>query len=177
MARSRYKIIERSQPHFLTCTILDWIPLFMNPEIVEIILGSLRFLQQEARLTLYAYVIMENHLHLVAAGDDLGKEIGDFKSYTAREIIEYLKARHFVHLLEKLRLGKLRHRTDRTYQVWQEGVHPELIQGQEMMRQKIEYIHANPVSRGYVDDPTHWRYSSARNYNGEPGLLEVAKEW
>ena len=177
MARSRYKIIERSQPHFLTCTVLDWIPLFMNPEIVEIIFGSLRFLQQEARLTPYAYVIMENHIHLVASADDLGKEIGDFKSYTAREIIEYLKVRRFVHLLEELRLGKLRHRTDRTYQVWQEGVHPELIQGQKMMRQKIEYIHANPVSRGYVDDPTHWRYSSARNYNEEPGLLEVVKEW
>ena len=42
-----------------------------------------------------------------------------------------------------------------------------------MLRQKIEYIHQNPVRRGYVDEPTHWRYSSARNYVGEPGLAPV----
>jgi hypothetical protein len=46
-----------------------------------------------------------------------------------------------------------------------------------MMRQKLEYIHNNPVKRGYVDDPKHWRYSSARNYAGTPGLIEVATMW
>ncbi|WP_228061338.1 hypothetical protein [[Phormidium] sp. LEGE 05292] len=42
-----------------------------------------------------------------------------------------------------------------------------------MFRQKLDYIHSNPVRRGYVDDPAHWRYSSYRNYIGKPGLLEV----
>ncbi|TCL34896.1 hypothetical protein EV691_101338 [Azotobacter chroococcum] len=42
------------------------------------------------------------------------------------------------------------------------------------MRQKLDYIHHNPVRRGYVERPEHWRYSSARNYAGEPGLLEIA---
>jgi hypothetical protein len=65
----------------------------------------------------------------------------------------------------------------RCCQIWQEGVHPQLIQNEIMMRQKVEYIHNNPVKRGYVDDPLHWRYSSARNYAGLPGLLEVCKEW
>jgi len=45
------------------------------------------------------------------------------------------------------------------------------------MRQKVEYIHHNPVKRGYVDNAEHWRYSSARNYLGKPGLLEVCREW
>nr|VFK81320.1 MAG: hypothetical protein BECKSD772D_GA0070982_13071 [Candidatus Kentron sp. SD] len=36
-------------------------------------------------------------------------------------------------------------------------------QGEAMMRQKIDYIHNNPVERGYVEDATHWRYSSARD--------------
>ncbi|WP_415228798.1 hypothetical protein [Psychromonas sp.] len=43
---------------------------------------------------------------------------------------------------------------------------PELIQNEAMMLQKIEYIHHNPVKRGYVDQAVHWRYSSARNYEG-----------
>ena len=46
-----------------------------------------------------------------------------------------------------------------------------------MMRQKLDYIHQNPVKRGYVSDPTHWRYSSARNYLGEPGLVPVETDW
>ena len=43
------------------------------------------------------------------------------------------------------------------------------------MKQKIEYIHHNPVERGYVDKAEHWRYSSARNYAGEEGLIEVER--
>jgi len=59
----------------------------------------------------------------------------------------------------------------------QEGSHPELIQGEKMMRQKLEYMHYNPVKRGYVDDPAHWRYSSARNYAGQDSLLKICMEW
>jgi len=71
----------------------------------------------------------------------------------------------------------LPHKRDRKYQFWQEGNHPVLIQNEEVMRQKLEYIHNNPVRRGYVDDPTHWRYSSARNYAGQDAMLEVALTW
>jgi REP element-mobilizing transposase RayT len=177
MGRSRYKIFDNDHPHFLTCTVVGWLTLFTDPEIVEILLDSLRFLQKEDRLPIYAYVIMENHLHLIASSDNLSKEIGDFKSFTARAIIEYLEARKFDHLLHRLMHGKLDHKEGRTYQVWQEGSHPELIQGAEMMRQKIEYIHYNPVRRGYIDLPTDWRYSSSRNYEGKEGLLKVITDW
>jgi len=46
-----------------------------------------------------------------------------------------------------------------------------------MLLQKIEYIHNNPVRRGYVDEPHDWRYSSARNYEGKEGLLEIRTDW
>ena len=45
------------------------------------------------------------------------------------------------------------------------------------MRQKLDYMHANPLRRGYVDDPVHWRYTSARNYAGLPGLIDVTTDW
>jgi len=45
------------------------------------------------------------------------------------------------------------------------------------MRQKIDYIHQNPVKRGYIEQPEHWRYSSARDYVGVDGLLPVDKSW
>lgn len=55
-------------------------------------------------------------------------------------------------------------------------MHPELIQDEEMMRQKIEYIHRNPVKRGYVDQAEHWRYLSARNYQDMDGLIEICEQ-
>jgi len=63
------------------------------------------------------------------------------------------------------------------YQVWQEGSHPEETQGEEMMWEKIEYIHNNAVARGYVDDPLDWRHSSARNYAAQPGVFPVCTDW
>ncbi len=72
---------------------------------------------------------------------------------------------------------KKAHKSDRAYQFWQEGVHPELIQDDSMMKQKIDYIHHNPVKRGYVEQAEHWRYSSARDYMGKVGLLEVCRQW
>ena len=45
------------------------------------------------------------------------------------------------------------------------------------MVQKLESMHLNPVKRGYVDEPIHWRWSSARNYAGMLGLIEVKTTW
>jgi len=70
MGRSRYKIVDPQLPHFVTCTVLHWIPVFTRPETVTIVLDSLRFLQAEG-LKLFAYVILENHLHMVVQSDNL----------------------------------------------------------------------------------------------------------
>ncbi|HED17554.1 MAG TPA: transposase [Gammaproteobacteria bacterium] len=134
MGRSCYKILDPELPHFVTCTVLHWIPVFTRPATVDIVLDSLRYLVSRG-LKLYAYVILENHLHLVVQSKQLDDDIARFKSYTARRLINYLD------------------------------------------EQKVNYIHANPVKRGYVDQAEHWRYSSARNYLGDEGLIEVCKLW
>jgi putative transposase len=176
MSRSRYRIFENDFPYFLTATIIDWLPLFTNPDIVRIVLDSMTFLQSNDRWTIYAYVIMENHLHLIVASKNLSKEIGDFKSYTARTIIDFYKSNYSL-ALKSLSAAKMLFKKDREYQFWQEGSHPEQIQSREMMRQKVEYIHYNPVRRGYVDDPEVWRYSSARSYAGKNSLIQVSMDW
>jgi REP element-mobilizing transposase RayT len=141
------------------------------------VLDSWRFLQANGRLTLYGYVVMENHLHFIASAPDLAAEVKNFKSYTARRIIDFLEQRADARLLDRLGWLKLRHKTESRYQLWQEGSHPKQITGEEMMVQKLEYTHNNPVRRGYVDRPEDWRYSSARNYLGLPGLIEVTTDW
>ena len=176
MGRSRYRFTDVTQPHMITCTVLHWIPVFTRPETVEILLYSLRSLSN-AGLRLHAYLILENHTHLIAQSEDLRRDITRFKSYTSKQVLAYLTKNHVSTVLDQLAFYKKAHKADRSYQFWQEGVHPDLIQGAEMMRQKIEYIHNNPVARGYVDEPEHWRYSSARDYAGQEGLMDVYTDW
>lgn len=88
-------------------------------------------------------------------------------------MIALLEQHRVVRLLERLRFAKKRHKTDREYQFWQEGSHAEMVFSEAVMRQKLDYIHGNPVKRGYVDRPEHWRCSSARNDLGETGLIEI----
>ena len=166
MGRSRYTIYEDQAPHFLTCTINNWLPLFTRPATVQIVLDAFVWRQQHKNLKVYAYVILENHLHCILQVDDLRQQIHDFKSYTAKAIIAYLAQHNVQKILQLLKFFKKAHKADSIYQVWEEGSHPQLISDHEMLLQKIEYIHQNPVKRGYVDKAEHWRYSSARNYLG-----------
>ena len=114
---------------------------------------------------------------MIASAPEISDVIQRFKSFTARAIIDLLEARNAKTLLRQPSATKLNHKTESVYQVWQEGNHPQQIQGTEMMWQKIEYTHNNPVERGFVEDPLHWRWSSARNYAGQPGLIEVVTDW
>ena len=146
---------------------------FCIPKAAEIALDSLQFLQDDRNFRLHAYVIMENHIHLVAQSDSLISNISSFKSYTARSIIDHLRSHSHTGWLRKLREQKATFKSDREYQLWQEGYYPKQINGDQMMIQKIAYIHDNPVKRGYVDKPEYWRYSSVRNYKNGSGLIPI----
>lgn len=177
MARSRYRIHDTHYPYFMTCSIVGWLPAFTRPSLVDIILDSWRFAQRERGLQLFAYVIMENHLHLIAAAPQLGDVMQRFKSYTARQMVDRLHRLGDRTLLKQMRFHKLAHKTNSDVHVWQEGHHPQEIQNDRTMWQKLGYTHDNPVRRGYVDDPLHWRYSSARNYARQAGLIDVVTNW
>ena len=177
MGRSRYKVYEPTYPHFMTCTILHWLPLFTNKNSVQIIIDSLSYLQQSDNLKIYSYVILENHLHLIAQSGNITITIQKFKSYTAYKLLELLKKNNAQTLLQQLSFHKKAHRKENSYQVWEEGFHPKLIQSDIMMKEKIEYIHNNPIKRGYVEEAQHWRYSSAKDYLGINGLLKIDRVW
>jgi len=173
MGRSRYTITEPDKPHFMTCMVMEWLPVFTRPETVQIVLDSWRYQKENEGLRLYGYVVLENHLHFIAQAKNLNKCVSSFKSFTARQIIDLLEAQRVEQLLTRLRFSKRTHKVDREYQFWQEGVHAELVFSEAMMREKLDYIHANPVKRGYVNLPEHWRYSSAANYAGLAGLIDI----
>ncbi len=134
MARDRYRIIDTTKPHFMTCAVMQWLPIFTSRAAVQILLDSLTFMQQNGRLVLYAYVIMENHLHIIAEAEKLSMQIGQFKSYTARCIIAQLKQKNARNKLQMLNFYKLRHKADRDYQLWQEGSHPICVGHPDIIR-------------------------------------------
>ncbi len=173
MGRSRYKFGTINAPHFLTNSIVNWQPAFAFPPHAQIILDSWHHLQKHDGLKLHGYIIMEDHIHWMATHDNLPKTVSRFKSFTARKIIDHLKTNGPPRLLRELSFDKKAHKSETQYQLWQEGSHPQQINGLEMANQKLDYMHQNPVRRGYVDEAAHWRYSSARNYADLAGLVEI----
>ncbi len=177
MGRNRYLFTDGDFPHFLTFTVLKWLPVFTRTNTVQIILDALVWRQHNKDVKVYGYVVLENHMHCILQAPDLQKHVHDFKAFTAKEVLQHLKAHNNGHLLSLFALYKKAYKTDAHYQFWEEGSHPQLIQSEEMLRQKLDYIHYNPVKRGYVDDPVHWRWSSARSYHGKEGLIPVYTAW
>ncbi len=177
MARSRYRFGDEHYPHFMTDTVVAWLPVFSYPEYASIVLESWRFLQKQRAIDILAWVMLENHIHWIGVGPALSRRVGEFKSYTATSILKQMQLKGAKTLLQELRFYKRKDKVDQQHQLWQEGSHPEVIESDHVMWQKIEYIHNNPLRRGFVDDPIHWRYSSARTYAGLDGLLDVCVDW
>jgi len=173
MGRSRYRIYDSAYPHFITSSVVEGYPVFSNVLAAQVVLDALLFIQTQRSVKLYAYVIMENHIHLIVQADNLSKQMQAFKSWTARAIIDLFSDNGNIFQLYKLKKAKNPSHTDSIHQLWQEGFYPKQIYGDKMMVQKIDYIHNNPVKRGFVDYPEDWRYSSVRNYLGMSALIPV----
>jgi len=172
--RSRYQVLEPHAPRFITATIGEWLPVFMSPACCDILVGSLEYCRSNLGLKVYGWVIMENHFHALLGGSDLAKTLESFKKFTAREILLQLQAEGREWLLDQLSCRRAGHKKmTHNHQVWQEGSHPQAILNDEIMRQKLEYTHNNPVKRGWVASPEHWRYSSAHEWL--PGAIPVLR--
>jgi len=173
--------VHEGYAYFITLTVVDWVDVFTRPRYKHIILDSLRYCQKEKGLEIWAWVLMSNHLHMIAkAADDksLSDIIRDFKKFTNKKIIESI-----IHEPESRREWMLyrfeyagKYITNvKQYSFWQKGYEAKEIHSTEFLEQKIEYIHQNPVRAEIVLEPHHYFYSSAVDYADGLGLLEVAK--
>jgi putative transposase len=162
--RSRYRIHEEHKAHFITGTIVEWLPIFTTGAFCEILVQSLLHCREHKGLLIHAWVILDNHFHAVLSGPDLAKTVRDLKRFTARALLEQIRAESRDWLLNQLAHYCASHKTESDHQVWQEGVHPQAIMSDDMMRQKLDYLHNNPVKRGMVASPEHWRFSSAHEW-------------
>ncbi len=140
---------------------MEWLPVFTASARCDILVQSLAYCREHKGLQIHAWVILDNHFHAVLSAPDLTRVLADFKRYAARAIIEQLSAEGCEWMLNQLAYYRAKHKLSSDHQVWQEGSHPQAIISDDIMQQKLTYIHNNPVKRGLVASPEHWRYSSA----------------
>ena len=172
--RSRYRINDPQAAHFITSTIVHWLPVFATSGCCDVIVRSLSHCREQMALKIYAWVILDNHFHAILSGPELAQTIASLKKFTAREILAQLKTEGRDWLLNQLQYFRAAHKAGSDHQVWQEGVHPQSIPTDEIMLQKLEYLHNNPVKRGFVASAEHWRYSSAHEWlRGAVPVLRV----
>ena len=147
--------------------------VFKHKECVDIILDSWRFLQSEGSLRLHAYVVMEDHLHLVASGDNLSNTMRRFLSHTARQIIDHFTKHDPEDYLTVFRAHCPINQGTAVHKVWRGDYHPQGIVSEYMYDQKVKYIHQNPVRKGLVHSADDWPYSSLAYRNGQPNLPPI----
>jgi REP element-mobilizing transposase RayT len=89
MSIGGYKIRNKEQIHFITFAVVEWVDVFTRKQCRDIVIDSLRHCQKEKGLLLYAWCIMSNHVHLMAAAkeNNLSDILRDFKKFTSKQII------------------------------------------------------------------------------------------
>ncbi|MDA3854125.1 MAG: transposase [Bacteroidales bacterium] len=172
------KIIDQDGVHFMTFQIIEWVDLFTRQNYRDIIIDSLRFCQKHKGLTIYAWVVMSNHIHIILQSETnkLSDTVKEFKSFTAKGILRAINEERESRrewMLNVFKFAAKKHKRNEHYQIWTHDNHPELIFSNTFLDQKINYIHDNPVRAGIVGQEEDYLYSSARDYAGEKGLLDV----
>jgi REP element-mobilizing transposase RayT len=150
-------------PAFFTATCKEWLPLLRDNECKDIIISSLQYLVEKERIRLYGFVIMNNHIHIIwqMLGEHKPEAVQrDFLKYTAQQIKFHL-SQHDPELLSKCLVPAY----DRQYQIWKRNALSIDIYSEEVMLQKLNYIHNNPVRAGLVEQPKNYSYSFASFYH------------
>ncbi|WP_215225127.1 REP-associated tyrosine transposase [Echinicola shivajiensis] len=176
-----YRITDQNGVYFLTLTVVDWLDVFIRKEYKLEVVDSLNYCVKNKGLELYAWCLMSNHLHLLARIKEpfkLSDFLRDFKKYVFRKVLESLEKESIESrrkwLLDRMRFrGTMVKRVD-SYKFWEDDNRAIGIESAKFFEQKLNYIHNNPVKAMIVEEPEEYLFSSARDYSGRKGLVEVS---
>lgn len=173
-----YTIKDQKKPHFITCTVVDWVDIFTRKVYKDIVISSLDYCIKEKGMILYGYVIMSNHIHLIVQSKEgkLSDLIRDLKKFTSKNILEAIKTEPESRrewMLDLFKKAIENHNRNKNYQFWQYGNHAEEIYTLHFMWDKLNYIPLNPIRAGIVEKAQYYIYSSASNDVTGKGLLRV----
>lgn len=156
-----------------------WIDVFTRQPYFSILERAIEHCRKEKGMEVFAYCFMPSHVHLIfrsTNGDPSGL-LRDFKGFTAKQMIKEIeenpqesRKEWLLWMMEKA--GKKKSNVSKR-QFWQQHNKPIELWSDNVIKQKIDYIHYNPVEQGFVTDPVEWKYSSARNYVDDHTILKI----
>ncbi len=177
---SKYKVAESVQPHFVTFTVVGWIDVFSRTLYRDIVVDSLRYAMEQKGLLLHAWVIMTNHAHFIISSENnrLENIVRDVKKFTSKQIIKAIRENSEESrkewMLNLFSFAGKQNNSNKDFQFWKQDYHPITLDTGEKLRQRLNYLHENPVRSGLVWEPWHYRYSSAIDYlTTEKGMLTI----
>ena len=156
----------------------QWL-VFTRQVYFTILIESIDYCREFKAMELYAYCFMPSHIHLIfRSADEKPLELlRDFKRHTAKNILfaiennsEESRKEWMLWMFKSARNKK---GNIAKYQFWQHHNNPIELWSPDVIKQKLDYIDKNPVLSGLVTEPTHWKYSSARNFAGDNTVLEI----
>jgi REP element-mobilizing transposase RayT len=173
-----YQIKDQNALYFLTFQIVDWIDIFTRKIYKDILIDSFKYSINNKGFQLFAYVIMSNHVHIIAQSSKgrLSDNIRDIKKFTSVKIIETMLNIHESRkewILNRFQINASKRAVNKNYQVWTHENHSILLYSNKFLKQRFDYIHNNPVKAGIVEKPEDYLYSSARNYASLEAPIDI----
>lgn len=156
------EIYEEYFPEFITITCYEWLPLIHREEEKNIIIQSLQYLVKNKRVNVHAFVLMDNHFHLIwqiCKGHARADVQRDFLRFTSTQILKNFRNEQ-AKVLEDIEVNL----KDRKHQVWQRNSLSIELRTESVYKQKLNYIHNNPVKAGLCNLEEEYKYSSAKYY-------------
>jgi putative transposase len=181
---SKYKVGEDAIPHFVTFSVVGWVDVFSRELYKELLVESLRHCQEHKGMALHAWtpiaIGVTNHVHLILSSNSnkLQDIVRDFKKYTSKQIIKLIQENNSESrkewMLNLFSYAGKNNNNNKEYQFWKQDYHPIELNSAEKIKQRLDYLHENPMRSGLVWEPWHYKYSSAIDYyTNEHGFLKV----
>ena len=154
--------------------------MFTRKVYKDVLVDSMTYCIKEKGLSVHAYVIMSNHMHVMMSAKDgyrLSDIVRDFKKHTAKQIIDIIlttkEESRSEWMIKLFKYYAKYNKNNTVYQFWRRDNKPVELSSAKWINQKLAYIHLNPVRVGIVDKTEDYVYSSGRQYIGEEGKLEL----
>ena len=169
----KYKFHNPEGVYFVSFAVQGWVDIFTRNEYKNILVENLEYCQIHKGLEIFAWCIMTNHLHLVIRTKEevlLQNILRDYKKFTSKAIIQAV-TENFQESRKEWLLEQFK--TPEGIRFWRGDNKPIELWSNKVIDEKINYIHQNPVEEGLVFKPEDYVYSSAADYVGEKGLIDV----
>ena len=175
----KYKFYDKGGLYFVSFSTVFWIDLFVRDQYFNIIVESLDYCRKNKGLEIYCWCIMPSHIHLIIRAKECNPDVvlGRFKEFTSKQlqkaIEDNLQESRREWMLWMFERAAQKSSNVKNRQLWNHNNKPIELWSNHVINQKVSYIYNNPVEAGFVFEPWHWKYSSAIDYSGGRGVLEI----